>query len=145
MPVIPSHYSSMCNTSDSSLVCRYSLDCIPNASDHSGRYKYGSQPAIGQWNIAALASLFVDDVPTADLQSVVNSFTDSFNGHFTRLLRAKLGLDPVDSSARDDLVCAWFLLFAINFKFALTSLLYQSVCLLSSLSGVRLPSTVDQD
>ncbi len=68
---------------------------MPNTSDTSSRYRFSSQPAIGQWNIGALASLFIDLVPTERLQQIVASFTGSYDADYKRLLARKLGFSKV--------------------------------------------------
>ena len=72
--------------------------------DHSGRYAYGNQPMIGQWNMARFAEAIaplVDVDPEKSvplLVDVLKTFPDRYDAHWTAGLRAKLGL----SSARPD-------------------------------------------
>ena len=66
--------------------------------DHGGRYAYGNQPQIAQWNLArfgeTLLPLFdVDmDAAIATATDVLNSFTDRYDRYWTEGMRAKLGL-----------------------------------------------------
>ena len=66
--------------------------------DVSGRYAYGNQPAIAQWNLTrfaeALLPLIDADVESAASRAgaVVKAFADRFDAHWTAILRAKLGL-----------------------------------------------------
>ena len=72
--------------------------------DHAGRYAYGNQPAIGQWNLARFAEtllpLLADETEeaVAAATSVLQSFPERFHAHWSRGMRAKLGL----AEARDD-------------------------------------------
>lgn len=73
--------------------------------DTQGRYAYGNQPAMAQWNLARLAEalsplLDIDSKRGAERGSaVVQSFAQRFDAHWTAVLRAKLGLS--DSHASD--------------------------------------------
>lgn len=68
-----------------------------SAIDENGRYAYGNQPAIGQWNIARLAeallALLADDENEAAeyAQSVLKRFAARFNADFVAGLGRKLG------------------------------------------------------
>jgi serine/tyrosine/threonine adenylyltransferase len=66
--------------------------------DHGGRYAYGNQPPIAQWNLARLAEallpLLADDTDTAVgvATAVLEEFPDRFHRHWASGMRAKLGL-----------------------------------------------------
>ncbi len=66
--------------------------------DHGGRYAYGNQPAIAQWNLARLAETLLpllDAKPQAALAqatAVLDSFPDRYRAHWLRGMRVKLGL-----------------------------------------------------
>jgi uncharacterized protein YdiU (UPF0061 family) len=66
--------------------------------DHGGRYAYGNQPVVAQWNLARLAEsllpLLDDDGETAlaAATSLLRSFPDRYDEHWARGMRAKLGL-----------------------------------------------------
>jgi uncharacterized protein YdiU (UPF0061 family) len=72
--------------------------------DHGGRYAYGNQPMIGQWNMARFAEAIaplVDPDPEKSvplLVDVLKTFPDRYDTYWTAGLRAKLGL----STARPD-------------------------------------------
>jgi uncharacterized protein YdiU (UPF0061 family) len=66
--------------------------------DLGGRYAYGNQPRIAQWNLARLAEamlpLFGDDAESAvaTVTPVLQSFTDRLQRYWGDGMRAKLGL-----------------------------------------------------
>jgi len=81
--------------------------------DHGGRYAYGNQPAIAQWNLARLAEtllgLIDDDQDTAIAAAtdVLQTLPDRYSHHWSRGMRAKLGLtidDPADAARFDELL-----------------------------------------
>ncbi|HEV2769799.1 MAG TPA: YdiU family protein [Solirubrobacteraceae bacterium] len=81
--------------------------------DHAGRYAFGNQPLIAQWNLARLAEtllgLFDAELERARgaAMDVLQSFPDRFQGYWSRGMRAKLGLAdgrPEDGSLIDDLL-----------------------------------------
>ena len=79
--------------------------------DHQGRYAYGNQPAIGQWNLARLAesllTMIDDDQERAvDLATeVLREYADEYSAHWHTGMLAKLGID--DPSADATLVDAY--------------------------------------
>jgi uncharacterized protein YdiU (UPF0061 family) len=81
--------------------------------DHSGRYAYGNQPQIAQWNLARLAETLLPlfdvetDAAVAAATDVLRSFTDRYHGYWGDGMRAKLGLGDAqrgDGELIDDLL-----------------------------------------
>jgi len=80
--------------------------------DHAGRYAYGSQPQITQWNLARLGEtllpLLAEDADAAvELATgVLGTFPERYTRAFDAGLRRKLGLgsDVADAALADD----WF-------------------------------------
>jgi uncharacterized protein YdiU (UPF0061 family) len=76
----------------------YDPATVFSSIDQSGRYAYGNQPPIAQWNLARLAEamlpLFDADVnrAVALATEVLEGFTVLFNQHRLDGMRAKLGL-----------------------------------------------------
>jgi uncharacterized protein YdiU (UPF0061 family) len=70
--------------------------------DHAGRYAYGNQPYLAQWNLARLAEPLVplvdedSDVAVDALTAVLSTFPARYGTYWLRGMRAKLGLPPVD-------------------------------------------------
>jgi serine/tyrosine/threonine adenylyltransferase len=78
--------------------------------DHGGRYAYGNQPGIAQWNLARLAETLlplIDENSDAAVEAatdVVSSFVERYEGYWTCGLAAKLGLDAPDRSLIQDVL-----------------------------------------
>src|SRR5688572_16529991 len=76
----------------------YDPATVFSSIDSGGRYAYGNQPPIAQWNLARLAEtmlpLFDPDVDRAVelARAALDRFPDLFNQHRLDGLRAKLGL-----------------------------------------------------
>ena len=93
----------------------YDPATVFSSIDHGGRYAYGNQPPIAQWNLARLAEamlpLFDPDVDRAVERAteVLDRFPDLFNQHRLDGMRAKLGLftrEDDDEALVNDLL-AW--------------------------------------
>lgn len=85
---------------------RYDPATVFSSIDHGGRYAYGNQPAIVQWNLARLAEallpLIDDDLDAAAeaAMAVLRELPDRFRAHWGRGMAAKLGLgDAPDAEA----------------------------------------------
>jgi uncharacterized protein YdiU (UPF0061 family) len=81
---------------------RYDPNTVFSSIDQNGRYAYGAQPGIIQWNLArlaeALAPLFAEDADSAiaRAQELVDSFTSLFAAQWYTAMRSKLGLLSVE-------------------------------------------------
>jgi uncharacterized protein YdiU (UPF0061 family) len=101
------------NTDDTSL-CGESIDYGPcammgiydpqtvyNSIDTMGRYAFGNQPAILQWNLARFAEcrlplIYADRNKAADqVGSVLAGFPDRFEKEYMKMMGRKLGLTPL--------------------------------------------------
>jgi uncharacterized protein YdiU (UPF0061 family) len=80
--------------------------------DRQGRYAYGNQPGIGQWNIARLAETLLPllhtdaDEAVALASEVVNRFPERYQHHWRAQLRRKLGLQ-IELPDDDALISDW--------------------------------------
>jgi uncharacterized protein YdiU (UPF0061 family) len=91
----------------------YDPATVFSSIDHGGRYAYGNQPGIAQWNLARLGETLLP-LLDADLQAAVAAATEVLHGfaaryqeHWDRGMRAKLGLGdraPQDEALVDDLL-----------------------------------------
>jgi serine/tyrosine/threonine adenylyltransferase len=73
---------------------------ICNHTDHSGRYAFDRQPAIGLWNCYALANALAGIAEPAQLEGAIASYVPTLREAFLERTRAKLGLANVE--AEDD-------------------------------------------
>ncbi|AEG91685.1 Conserved hypothetical protein [Ramlibacter tataouinensis TTB310] len=98
----------------------YDPGAVFSSIDHGGRYAYGNQPLIAQWNLARLAEallpLMVEDESeeaadraVAQASAVIDSFSGLHQGFLLRGQRAKLGLgeaaqgsDAADAALAND-------------------------------------------
>jgi uncharacterized protein YdiU (UPF0061 family) len=84
----------------------YDPATVFSSIDHGGRYAYGQQPAIAQWNLARLAEamlpLFDPDTDRAIERGMASleRFAASFEGHWLAGARAKLGLFTEEAEDR---------------------------------------------
>jgi uncharacterized protein YdiU (UPF0061 family) len=100
--------------------CAFMEACDPKAVfssiDHGGRYAYGNQPAIAQWNLARLAEtllpLMVEDggdadQAVADATARIHGFAPLYQAALLRGQREKLGLaSPGDGHDGEDVALA---------------------------------------
>jgi uncharacterized protein YdiU (UPF0061 family) len=77
--------------------------------DHQGRYAYGNQPAIAQWNLARLAEclLMIDDNRDA-FESVLDDFPALYEAAYLKLMCAKLGITH-QQPGDEQLVADWLI------------------------------------
>lgn len=83
----------------------YDPATVFSSIDKHGRYAYGNQPPIAQWNIARLAEAvlvaFNDEDTKQKLQAVVDGFHARFVEHWLGGMRRKLGLLQEDAGDLD--------------------------------------------
>ena len=81
--------------------------------DHGGRYAFGNQPAVAQWNLARLAETLLplvdedSEAAVAAVTAVLQTFPDRFHRQWLPGMRAKLGLGeggPGDEDLINDLL-----------------------------------------
>jgi uncharacterized protein YdiU (UPF0061 family) len=88
----------------------YDPATVFSSIDHRGRYAYGNQPAIAQWNLARLGETLlplIDDDTDAAVEAataVVHEFPDAYRRHWSAGMAAKLGLPGPDPRLVDDLL-----------------------------------------
>ena len=85
----------------------FSFGKVFSSIDSQGRYAYGNQPAIGQWNLARLAeTLLLLDVPVESLESALSEFPGLYQATWLDCMRPKLGLlEPAADDA--ELIDQW--------------------------------------
>ena len=91
----------------------YKLDKVFSSIDVNGRYAYGNQPAICQWNLMHLANALLPVIHTDSNQAVklaedvLNSFIDLYKSQWRRKLLAKFGIAKYQEG--DSILCDRFL------------------------------------
>lgn len=66
---------------------------ICNQSDHQGRYAFDNQPAIGLWNLNALAHGFAAYLQIDQLKQALSLYQPTLQQHYTALMLTRLGLE----------------------------------------------------
>jgi len=91
----------------------YDPATVFSSIDHGGRYAYGNQPLVAQWNLARLAETLLPllgndtDAAVEAATGVLATFPERYAAHWSRGMRAKLGLAddaPQDAVLLDDLL-----------------------------------------
>ena len=88
----------------------YDPATVFSSIDHAGRYAYGNQPAIMQWNLARLAETLlplIDENSEAAVEAateVVNAFAGAYERHWDEGVAVKLGLASPDRELVTDLL-----------------------------------------
>ncbi len=70
----------------------YDPKFICNSSDSHGRYAFENQPAIGLWNLNALANAFTSLISTEELTSILQTYEPTFRIQYFELMALKLGI-----------------------------------------------------
>jgi serine/tyrosine/threonine adenylyltransferase len=87
----------------------YRAGAVFSSIDHHGRYAYGQQPQIAQWNLARFAESLLPLLPGAEGEAVewateaVRAFSSAFRAAWLAGARSRLGLWPSDDPAQDEL------------------------------------------
>lgn len=77
----------------------YNPATVYSSIDTNGRYAFGNQPSIAQWNLAVLASALIpliDDVPEKAIEKakeVINQYPNLYAKRFRSMMKRKLGLE----------------------------------------------------
>jgi len=88
----------------------YDPATVFSSIDRGGRYAYGNQPAVMQWNLARLAETLlplIDDNGEAAVEAateVLTGFADVYERHWDEGMAAKLGLAAPDPELAKDLL-----------------------------------------
>ena len=125
----------------------YDPTTVFSSIDHGGRYAYGNQPAIAQWNLARLGETLlglIDPVPedaVAAATEVLQSYRDRYESYFRSGLRRKLGLSWTQGAAADaaDALGAELVLVMQGERLDLTSTFRSLSAALREGSGSPLP------
>ena len=83
----------------------YDPDWTPNTTDAAHRrYRFGTQPAVAQWNLMQLANALYPLVGEAEpLQSALDGYVPYFEEQWSAMMAAKLGLPSLEADADREL------------------------------------------
>lgn len=86
----------------------YHPDTVFSAIDHAGRYAYGNQPGIAQWNLARLAEALLTEIdPDTDKAidlagSAIESFSTQYEAAWFSMMSRKIGIFVGSEVSKDD-------------------------------------------
>lgn len=109
----------------------YDPATVFSSIDRGGRYAYGNQPTIAQWNLARFAETLlplIDGEPAAALEQatqIIRGFLGRFERHWRDVMRRKLGLATTEP---DDLRLVQDLLEAMRRSGADYTLTFRRLC-----------------
>ncbi len=83
----------------------YDPDWTPNTTDAAHRrYRFGTQPAVAQWNLMQLANALYPLVGEAEpLQAALDGYVPYFEAQWSVMMAAKLGLPELETEADREL------------------------------------------
>jgi uncharacterized protein YdiU (UPF0061 family) len=93
----------------------YDPRTVFSSIDTHGRYAYGNQPFIANWNLARFAETLLKLIDDDGKQAialatpVIHAFPERYARRFASQMRAKLGLSDLSPTADDDALVASFL------------------------------------
>jgi uncharacterized protein YdiU (UPF0061 family) len=108
---------------------RYDPETLFSSIDQQGRYAYGNQPHITQWNLAALAGALLPAIdPDASkaeemAREVLEDFPEYFRQQWQQIMNAKLGLELVKEG--DDVLVGDLLDLMLKTRADYTTTFYQ--------------------
>ena len=76
----------------------YNEGFVCNHSDNSGRYALNAQPGVALWNLNALAQALSSLVDETQIKAALAHYRPSLIGHYSSLMRSKLGLQNADDN-----------------------------------------------
>ena len=76
----------------------YNEGFVCNHSDNSGRYAFNAQPGVALWNLNALAQALSSLIDETQIKAALAHYRPSLIGHYSSLMRSKLGLQNTDDN-----------------------------------------------
>ncbi|HAB54878.1 MAG TPA: hypothetical protein DCE61_00485, partial [Cellvibrionales bacterium] len=76
----------------------YNEGFVCNHSDNSGRYAFNAQPGVALWNLNALAQALSSLIDETQIKAALAHYRPSLIGHYSSLMRSKLGLQNADDN-----------------------------------------------
>ncbi|MCJ7766255.1 MAG: YdiU family protein, partial [Thiovulaceae bacterium] len=87
----------------------YDYDYICNHTDAQGRYAFGQQPSVAQWNLSMLMRALSPLVNIERMQEALEKFAEIYSGYYMGNMRKKLGF----TTEEDDDISVLRWLFSI--------------------------------
>jgi uncharacterized protein YdiU (UPF0061 family) len=81
----------------------YSPTRVFSSIDRQGRYAFGNQPSIAQWNLARFAETLLPLIHPQEKSAVdiarnhLDEFSDRFRSSYLEMMRRKIGVDEIES------------------------------------------------
>ena len=79
----------------------YDEGYICNHTDQYGRYSFGNQPSIGEWNLRALMAALLPLIQSEKMEESMTGYWKVYREHYTQLMARKMGLDEVQEGDLD--------------------------------------------
>ena len=74
----------------------YDFNNICNHTDKNGRYSFGNQPNIGEWNLRALMNALSPLIPLEKMEKVIAHYGRLYTDRYLSLMAQKTGLDQLE-------------------------------------------------
>jgi len=87
----------------------YDPSTVFSSIDRHGRYAFGNQPQIAQWNLASLAGCLVplidnnEDKAKKSVSKIIDSFSEIVNSDISDVMCSKIGLNSKDKKSQESL------------------------------------------
>ena len=79
----------------------YDYQYICNHTDQGGRYSFGNQPNVGEWNLQALMHALAPMVNIEKLEKILDHYARLYTERYLYLMGKKIGLDKLQDSDLD--------------------------------------------
>jgi len=79
----------------------YDFQYICNHTDTGGRYSFGNQPNVGEWNLQALMHALAPMVSIEKMEKILDHYARLYTERYLYLMGKKIGLDKLQESDLD--------------------------------------------
>ncbi len=79
----------------------YDFQYICNHTDQGGRYSFGNQPNVGEWNLQALMHALAPMVSIDKMEKIIDHYARLYTERYLYLMGKKIGLDKLQESDLD--------------------------------------------
>jgi len=97
----------------------YDANYICNHTDRNGRYAFGNQPQIGEWNLQALMVALSPLVERERMEKILAHYGRLYSRRFLYLMGKKLGFDTISEEDIDHLKHMFSMLQGLNVDYTL--------------------------